>query len=276
MKRRTLKYRINWQDTWDKMRRERIRSLKITYDKDFQTKFNEDFSNRYKWGDYKSGRTVVSILGEILNEDFEILEIGPGPGTLTIPLSEKVRKITCIEKSKENLEILRRNLNEKGIVNFELVNGNWGEAKIENSFDLVVCSHFLWQVEDIEAHLKKMEDASRGYCAVIQPAGRDELVKKSFEEICKKEYTGQFEADADYFPYVILREWSRLLDVRHLEYSFELDLDAGTRYIASYLGKFIEINKEVANKIKKLLMEEVGESWMVRDKAVVLWWKPDE
>ena len=55
----------------------------------------------------------MNILEDILNKDFEVLEIGPGPGTLTISLSEKVRKITCVEASKANLQI-------KGIKNFEL------------------------------------------------------------------------------------------------------------------------------------------------------------
>ena len=53
------------------------------------------------------------------------------------------------------------------------------------------------------------------------PDTLDEVVKKAFEEICKERYTGQFEADAEYFPYVILREWSRFLDVRHFKCSFE-------------------------------------------------------
>ena len=276
MKRRELKNRINWQNTWKKMRNERIRKRRITYDKDFQIKSDQDFSNRYKRNDYESGRKVVNILGNILNKDFEVLEIGPGPGTLTIPLSEKVRKITCIEAHKENIKILKRNFKEKGIENFELRNEYWEKAKIENRFDLVVCSHFLWQVEDIEEHLKKMENASKKYCAIIHPSGRDKLVKKAFEEISNERYTGQFEADAEYFPYVILREWSRLLDVRHLKYSFELNPDEGVRYIASYLEKFIEIDKTVADKIKNFLITEVGESWVVSDKAVVMWWKPGE
>ncbi|MEA3560009.1 MAG: class I SAM-dependent methyltransferase, partial [Candidatus Thermoplasmatota archaeon] len=147
-------------------------------------------------------------------------------------------------------------------------------TKIGDRFDLVVCSHFLWQVEDIEGHLKKMENASKRYCAVIQPCGRDEVVKKAFEEICKERYTGQFEADAEYFPYVILREWSRCLDVRRLEYSFELNLEEGIRYIASYLGKFIDVDEQVADKIKKFLIAEVGKHWVVRDNAIVMWWEP--
>ncbi|MEA3558929.1 MAG: rRNA adenine N-6-methyltransferase family protein, partial [Candidatus Thermoplasmatota archaeon] len=134
MKRRELKYRINWQDAWKKMRSERIRKLGITYDKDFLIKSAEDFSNRYKWNDYESGREVVNILEYILNKDFEVLEIGPGPGTLTIPLSKKVRKITCVEASKINLEILKKNLKENGIKNYELINDYWELAKIGDRF----------------------------------------------------------------------------------------------------------------------------------------------
>jgi len=276
MKRRELKYRINWQNAWKKMRSERIRKLKITYDKDFQIKSAEDFSNRCKWNDYEFGREVVNILEDILNKDFEVLEIGPGPGTLTIPLSEKVKKITCVEASKTNLQILKENLKEKEIKNFELINEYWEKAKIENSFDLVVCSHFLWMVEGLEKHLERMEEFSNRYCVIVQPCGRDEIVKKAFEEICKERYTGQFEPDAEYFPYVILREWSRVLDVRHLKYFFKLNLEEGVRYIASFLGKFIEVDEQVADKIKNFLIAEVSESWVVKNKAVVMWWEPEK
>ena len=139
----------------------------------------------------------MNILGNIFNKDFEALEIGPGPGTLTVPLSEKVRKITCVEASKANLEILKGNLKEKRIKSFELINEYWETAKIENSFDLVVCSHFLWMVEGIEKHLERMEQFSNRYCVIVQPCGRDKVVKKAFEEICRDRYTGQFESDAE-------------------------------------------------------------------------------
>ena len=120
----------------------------------------------------------MNILGDIFKKDFEVLEIGPGPGTLTIPLSEKVRKITCVEASKANLEILKENLKEKVIENYELINDYWEKDKIKDSFDLVVCSHFLWMVENFEKHLERMEQFSNRYCIIIQPCGRDEEVIK--------------------------------------------------------------------------------------------------
>jgi len=268
-----LKYSIKWQDVWKNMRSEKIKKPKVTYDQDFSRKSAKDFSNRCKWNDYELGRKVVKFLSNILKDDFEVLEIGPGPGTLTIPLSKKVKKITCVDASKMNLEFLRKNASKKDVKNIELVNDYWEKIEIRNKFDLVVCAHFLWMIEDLEKHLERMECFSKKHCAIIQPCGRDKVVRKAFEEICKEEYKGQFEPDADYFAYVILREWGRLLDVRHFEYFFELSLEEGIRYIAGFLGKFIEVNEGIANKIRKFLISEVDETWKVRNRVTVMWWK---
>jgi len=92
------------------MRRERRKKLEITYDLDFFQKFTTDFSKQIKFGDYEFGRKVTEILKEILDGNFEILEIGPGPGTLTILLSKMVKKIIGIELSEVNIKHLKENL----------------------------------------------------------------------------------------------------------------------------------------------------------------------
>jgi len=54
----------------------------------------------------------------------------------------------------------------------EIVKKNWEaieDDKIREKFDLVVCSHFLWQIKSIDELLKRMENASRRYCSIIQP-----------------------------------------------------------------------------------------------------------
>jgi len=141
--------------------------LKIRYDPKFRAKFADDYSEQAKYNNYEYEREVVEALSDVLDKDFEVLEIGAGPGTLTIPLAEKVKN----------------------------------------------CSHFLWQVKDIEKHLMKMENSSN-YCAVIQPAGRDSMVKEMWTKITGRSYKGEFDPDADYFAYLILREWGRLVNVK--------------------------------------------------------------
>ena len=51
-----------------------------------------------------------------------ILEIGPGMGALTIPLSERVEKIVAVEKDPRLVELLGKKLLDKGILNVVLIN----------------------------------------------------------------------------------------------------------------------------------------------------------
>jgi len=219
-------------------------------------------------------------LNEILDNNFEVLEIGTGPGTLTIPLSKMVKRIVGIEFSETNIRHLKTNLKEDKLKNVEIINENWGKVnddEIKDKFDLVVCSHFLWQIEDIEEPLKRMEDASKRYCAVIQPCGRDETVKEIFEVVSNQKYTGQFEPDADYFAYVILREWGRLVMVRCFDYTFERSLEEEIRYIASFIGRFIEVDHAVEGRIRDhLLNKSENGKYREKNKAVVMWWEPEK
>ncbi|MEA3453995.1 MAG: class I SAM-dependent methyltransferase [Candidatus Caldatribacteriota bacterium] len=112
MKIKNLQYHINYKEVWEEMRRERRKKLKISYNRDFFQKFATDFSKQIKFGDYEFGRKATEILKEILAGNFEILEIGPGPGTLTIPLSKMVKKIIGIELSEVNIKHLKENLKQ--------------------------------------------------------------------------------------------------------------------------------------------------------------------
>ena len=93
MKVKNFKHHINWQGTWNKMREERVGKPKVSYDDAFFKKSAQDFSQRVKSNDYEFGRKATQILKQILDHDSEVLEIGTGPGTLTIPLAAMVKKI---------------------------------------------------------------------------------------------------------------------------------------------------------------------------------------
>lgn len=277
---RNLKHRINWRDAWQEMRKERMGKPKVSYDKDFFSKTAEDFSNRIKMNDYEFGRKATAILNEIVDGDCEILEIGTGPGTLTIPLSKIVNRVVGIEFSRTQINNLKANLKEANLTNVEIIDRKWEEAthdEIRDVFDLVVCSHFLWQVEDVEKLLHTMENASKGFCSVIQPCGRDEIVGNIFEKMGNHKYIGQFEPDADYFAYVILREWGRLVNVRYFHYTFERNLEEQIRYVAGFIGRFSEINFAVVEMMRDYLMKRSDNGrYREENNAVVMWWEPQK
>jgi len=262
---------------WEKMQKQRMKLSKITFDPMFKEKFAEDCFKKAKFNNYEYGRKAVESLREILNNNFEVLEIGPGYGTLTIPLAKNVKKVIAVESSETTADYLKQNLEENRIGNVEVINKNWleiNDRKIKDRFDLVVCSHFLWQMKDIEKHLKRMENTSKKYCTVIQPAGRDSLVKETWKKITGKDYKGEFDPDADYFVYLILRQWGRLVNVRVMEYNIERDLEQEIRYIASFIGRYIEVDTHMKRDIEEYLIEKSkGKFFKETCFATVMWWK---
>jgi ubiquinone/menaquinone biosynthesis C-methylase UbiE len=237
---------IDWKKLWTEMRMARIRPMKITYDKKFKEKFMADQFEVAQANEFEYGRKVVEILSDILSPDFDVLEIGPGPGTLTIPLSKRVKSITAIEFSSKTVTALKKKLNKEQINNVEIIEKDWmnlPESELKRRYDFVVCSHFLWQVEDLETHLEKMEGASKRFCAIIQPSGRDAVVRDAYEAIVSEPYQGQFEPDADIFPYIILRQKGRLLKTNSIEYAIKRDQPQLSRYVTSFIGRYIEVDK---------------------------------
>ena len=67
-----------------------------------------------------------SVLAKIISaadlssEDI-VLEVGPGPGVLTIELAKKVKKVIAVEKDKRMAEILKNVLADKNIQNVEII-----------------------------------------------------------------------------------------------------------------------------------------------------------
>ena len=260
---------------WKEMQKQRMKLSKVTFDPMFREKFAEDCFKKAKF--YEYGRKAVESLDEILNNNFEVLEIGSGPGTLTIPLAKNVKKIIAVESSETAVDYLKRNLKENRIENVEIINKNWlkiNDREIKDRFDLIVCSHFLWQMEDIEKHLKKMENTSNKYCVVIQPAGRDSLVKETWTKITGKDYKGEFDPDADYFVYLTLRQWERLVNVRVMEYNIERNFEQEVRYIASFIGRYVEVDTHIKKGIEKYILEKSkGKFFKETCSATVMWWK---
>lgn len=264
---------LNWKEVWEEKQKQRMRPLRIVYEREFRAKFADDYSEQAKYNNYEYGRKAIEALSEILDKDFEVLEIGAGPGTLTIPLAERVKKIVAVESSEMAVEYLKKNLKESRVENVEIMNRNWMEVEdreIKDRFDLVVCSHFLWQMKDLEKHLKKIENASNNYSAVIQPAGRDSIVKEMWTKITGGSYRGEFDPDADYFAYPILRQWGRLVNVRIMDYSVERNFEQEMRYIASFIGKYVGVDAHV----KEIIEQQISEKGLRKEKrsAVVMWW----
>lgn len=275
---RKLKYRVNWREAREAILNERFKGPKLRFDPDIKNKQASDFSKRVKEGEYEYGRKTTESFSGFLDQSSEVLEIGPGPGTVTVPLAKQVKKITAVDLSLRNIAHLEENLREKACDNVEVIHTNWmrtDDMALRNRYDLVFCSHFLWMIPDLEEHLKKMENASRRYCAIVQPAGRGDVVKEVYTRITGREYSGEFEPDGDYFAYVILREWGRLLNVAHFSFTNTMTLEEKARSTASFIGRFVEVDEGMAKRIQELILPHADQNGMFveTNNVVVMWWE---
>jgi 16S rRNA (adenine1518-N6/adenine1519-N6)-dimethyltransferase len=59
-----------------------------------------------------------------LSHDDTVLEIGPGIGTLTIPMACKVKKVIAIEQDQKIASVLKKRLKHSGITNLEFINAD--------------------------------------------------------------------------------------------------------------------------------------------------------
>jgi len=55
--------------------------IKREHSPEYWDKVAADFSQWNKLNDYEYGRNAIEAMQEIINPDFEVLDIGAGPGT---------------------------------------------------------------------------------------------------------------------------------------------------------------------------------------------------
>ncbi len=119
---------------------------------------------------------LVHRIAEKLNlsQRDTILEIGPGPGTFTIPFSKMVKHITVVEPSKGMIEALRRYMAEEGVSNITVINKHWEEILPHvdvDVHDVVFAAHSLVML-DLKDAVKKMNSLARRFVCAIMFAHR--------------------------------------------------------------------------------------------------------
>lgn len=88
-----------------------------------------------------------------------VLDVGAGTGRHTLALAPYVGRITAVDPSEAMLGYLRSDLEAQGIRNVETVLADWMSAEVEPA-DIVICSHVLYPIADVEPFLRKLDAAA--------------------------------------------------------------------------------------------------------------------
>jgi 16S rRNA G527 N7-methylase RsmG len=166
---------IDWNEIWKDTLEKQLRSNRnvdcstIWYGKENARRFWRMFQD-----DKARAMTEKRIEGMKLSPDSRVLDIGAGPGTLAIPIAQRVAHVTAVEPSEGMVSVMRDNIDEYGLENVECVHKDWEAVDVESDlsapYDVVFASYSLG-MKDIRASVQKMLDASSKYVYLYWFAG---------------------------------------------------------------------------------------------------------
>jgi len=93
-----------------------------------------------------------------------VLDVGAGTGRFTLALAPLVQHVTAVEPNARMLDYLRQDLHERELTNVECLQTTWQDAPGDLSADIVICSHVVYPIRDIEPFLAKLQAATRRSC----------------------------------------------------------------------------------------------------------------
>ncbi len=257
---------IDWNQMWQEGRRRKTWQSKTSAD---WNKRSAGFAKRHKDSVF-----VKEFLKRLpLSPAMTVLDMGCGPGTLTIPLSRKVREVTAVDFSSGMLAILAERAAKDGLDNITTRQGawedNWHTLGV-GQYDLIIASRSL-AVDDLKGALHKLRRAARGWVFIGDRVGSGPFDPAMFAAIGRP-----FDPGPDYI-YTINILYQMGIYAR-LDF---IDLPASRSYktqeeaISSWSWMFNDLTAAENDKLNHHLSERLARNkkgyWYLRDEHCPSW-----
>lgn len=155
--------KIDWNRVWKE-----TMSLKEKKEKRHSIKWeNKSIAKKFWTRTQKNADNTKKTLDEIpLKKSFRVIDIGSGPGRLTIPISKRVNHVTAVEPAKGMRQVLIENLKKENIKNVDCVAKSWEDIDINKDlsgpYDVSIAA-FSLGVPDIKEAIEKIISVTNGY-----------------------------------------------------------------------------------------------------------------
>jgi SAM-dependent methyltransferase len=274
--RRPLTYSdIDWNMLWRNARKQKSWEGKKVEDWDRNAR---SFADRNADSPYAS--LILSHLP--LDMSMTVLDVGAGPGTLTLPLAERVVAVTAIDYSQQMLAILTKRAQQKKLANIRAINCAWEDDwKIHNVgiYDLAIASRSLG-VDDLSGALKKLNDHAGKFVFIT-----DRIAPTPFDPAAFKAIGRPFDSGPDYI-YTVNTLYSMgihpCIDILQLER--DLVFQNMEEALASYTWMFNDISLIEHDRLQsylssRILVSEKNSLVLRREfppRWAMIWWKKME
>lgn len=263
---------IDFQQLWKTARKQRAWSSKGAKDWDKKAK---SFASR----NINSPYSKLFIERLPIEPENTVLDVGSGPGTLSLPLSQRFKHVTAVDYSATMLETLQVHAEQQNIINIDTIQASWQDDWNEKdiiSHDIGIASRSL-NVEDLAGAILKLHNYSRKFVFLADRISPTPFDPKVFEAIGR-----QFISGPDYI--YTLNILYQLGIHPHVEI---LELDKATRYenFEAALDAFHWMLKDVSEEEDILLQNylkeiahyhEDGQITIERSHPLrwaLIWWK---
>jgi len=109
---------------------------------------------------------VLAVLLELVSRDGTVVDVGAGAGRFAIPIAREVARVIAVEPSDAMRAALQSDAQRAGVSNLEIVPSRWEETN-GVSGDLVIASHVVYPMLDIEPFIRGLDAAALRWAAVL-------------------------------------------------------------------------------------------------------------
>lgn len=149
---------IDWEQLWQTARKKKGWASKGAVEWD---KKASSFASRNRTSPF-----IDLLLAHLpLTADLTVLDVGCGPGTLSLPLARRVRGVTALDFSEKMLEILTQEAKEQNVDNITAVNCAWEDDWQEKGIamhDIAIASRSL-SVDNLSEAIAKLDAVAARY-----------------------------------------------------------------------------------------------------------------
>jgi SAM-dependent methyltransferase len=108
---------------------------------------------------------ILEVLRRLAPRDGTVVDVGAGAGRFAIPLARSVARVVAVEPSEAMRAALEADAQRAGVANIEIVPSRWEET---NGIwgDVVIASHVVYGMAEIEPFIRRLNAAAR-HCAAV-------------------------------------------------------------------------------------------------------------
>ena len=236
-------------------------------------------ARNFKDDPHRTGDEMLDELRARLLPGETLIDAGAGGGRLALPLALTCGWVYAVEPSPSMCDVLRETAGEYGIENVSVHQATWEDATVEPA-DVVLSSHVVYVIQEIEPFVRKKEShARRLVLAVVFQSPPQAAMAGLWEQVHGEERL-RLPSLPEFLP--VLDEMGIRPEVTELEPRLQQRFDSFEDAQESLTSRlYVKPDSAEEARLKETLadwLEEVDGAWQIRGsqpvRPSIVAWKP--